>query len=82
MTATTENYFSAYLRLFRNRNSTAPWLGQLGSFIGDYFNWLAIPITINCLTSSVTLVRLSFIINAIPALLSKVNPTQPETTTD
>jgi len=63
------HYFSTYLRLFRKRNFTALWLGQLVSFIGDYFNWLAIPITINRLTGSVTMVGLSFIINAIPALL-------------
>ena len=69
MTASTGNYFSTYLRLFRKRNFTALWLGQLVSFIGDYFNWLAIPITINRLTGSVTMVGLSFMINAIPALL-------------
>jgi MFS transporter, DHA3 family, macrolide efflux protein len=63
------NYFSTYTRLFRKRNFTALWSGQLVSFIGDYFNWLAIPITINRLTGSISMVGLSFIINAIPALL-------------
>ena len=47
----------------------ALWLGQLISFIGDYFNYLAIPITINQLTGSAGMVGLSFIANALPALL-------------
>ena len=39
------------------------------SFIGDYFNWLAIPILINRLTGSATMVGLSMIATALPALL-------------
>ena len=39
------------------------------SFIGDYFNWLAIPIVINRLTGSATMVGLSMISNAVPALV-------------
>jgi len=60
---------SPYLRLFRNRSFAALWLGQLVSFIGDYFNWLAIPILINRLTGSATMVGLSMIATALPALL-------------
>lgn len=56
-------------RLLRNRNFMALWLGQLISFIGDYFNYLAIPITINQLTGSAGMVGLSYIANALPALL-------------
>jgi MFS transporter, DHA3 family, macrolide efflux protein len=58
-----------YNRLFRNRNFMSLWIGQLISFIGDYFNLLAIPITINHLTGSSAMVGLSFISNALPALL-------------
>ena len=60
---------SPYLRLFRNRSFAALWLGQMVSFIGDYFNWLAIPILINRLTGSATMVGLSMIATALPALL-------------
>ena len=56
-------------RLFRNRNFMALWVGQMISFIGDYFNWLAIPIVVNRLTGSAGMVGLSFISNALPALL-------------
>ncbi|HVN55306.1 MAG TPA: MFS transporter [Anaerolineaceae bacterium] len=58
-----------YHRLFQNRDFVALWLGQTISFIGDYFNWLAVPITINRLTGSATMVGLSFIFNSIPALV-------------
>ncbi len=58
-----------YSRLFRNRNFMALWVGQLISFIGDYFNYLAIPITINQLTGSPTMVGLAFISGSVPALL-------------
>jgi MFS transporter, DHA3 family, macrolide efflux protein len=58
-----------YKRLFTNRNFMALWIGQMISFIGDYFNWLAIPIVVNRLTGSTTMVGLSFISNALPALL-------------
>lgn len=56
-------------RLFQNRNFVALWVGQLISFIGDYFNWLAIPIVVNRLTGSATMVGLSVIATALPALL-------------
>ncbi len=58
-----------YKRLFRNRNFMALWVGQLISFIGDYFNWLAIPIVVNRLTGSAMMVGLSVISTALPALL-------------
>ncbi|MGE5223557.1 MAG: MFS transporter [Omnitrophica WOR_2 bacterium] len=57
-----------YRRLFRNRNFMALWTGQLISFIGDYFNWLAIPILVNRLTGSATMVGLSVMATALPAL--------------
>src|SRR5512146_1429637 len=58
-----------YRRLFTNRNFMALWIGQLISFIGDYFNWLAIPIVVNRLTGSAMMVGLSMMSNALPALL-------------
>jgi MFS transporter, DHA3 family, macrolide efflux protein len=58
-----------YTRLFRNRNFMALWIGQLISFIGDYFNWLAIPIVVNRLTGSAMMVGLSMISTALPALV-------------
>jgi MFS family permease len=58
-----------YRRLFQNRNFVALWIGQLISFIGDYFNWLAIPIVVNRLTGSAMMVGLSVIATALPALL-------------
>lgn len=47
----------------------ALWIGQIISFIGDYFVWLSIPIAINRLTGSAMLVGLSTIANALPVLL-------------
>lgn len=58
-----------YVRLLRNRNFLALLLGQLISFIGDYFIFLALPIIINRLTQSTMMVGLSFMSNAIPTLL-------------
>ena len=58
-----------YRRLFKNRNFVALWLGQLISFIGDYFNWLAIPIVVNRLTGSAMMVGLSVMSTALPALV-------------
>ncbi len=60
---------SSYPRLFRNRNFLALWIGQMISFIGDYFVYLAIPIVINRLTGSAMMVGLSLISGAIPNLL-------------
>ncbi len=58
----------AYGRLFRNRNFVALWLGQMVSFIGDYFNWIAVPIIVERLTGSALMVGLSVISNALPML--------------
>jgi len=49
----------AYRRLFANRNFLALWLGQMISFIGDYFYWLAVPIMVERLTNSALMVGLS-----------------------
>ncbi len=58
----------AYGQLFRNRNFVALWLGQMISFIGDYFNWIAVPIMVERLTGSALMVGLSVISNALPML--------------
>jgi DHA3 family macrolide efflux protein-like MFS transporter len=58
-----------YGRLFRNQSFLALWLGQTVSFIGDYFNWLAIPIMVEKLTGSALMVGLSVISTALPMLL-------------
>ena len=47
----------------------ALWIGQMISFIGDYFYFLAIPIVVNRLTGSALMVGLSAIAGALPALL-------------
>jgi MFS family permease len=47
----------------------ALWLGQTVSFIGDYFNWIAVPIMVERLTGSALMVGLSTISNALPTLL-------------
>ena len=60
---------AAYGRLFRNRSFMGLWLGQTVSFIGDYFNWLAVPIMVERLTGSALSVGLSVISNALPMLL-------------
>jgi MFS transporter, DHA3 family, macrolide efflux protein len=60
---------SSYPRLFRNHNFMALWIGQMISFIGDYFVYLAIPIVVNRLTGSAMMVGLSLISSAIPALV-------------
>ncbi len=57
-----------YRRLFRNRNFASLWVGQLISFIGDYFVMLAIPIVINRLTGSAMMVGFSYMAAALPAL--------------
>lgn len=58
-----------YLRLFRNRNFMALWISQMISFIGDYFNYLAIPIAVHRLTDSTMMVGLSVMTTAFPALI-------------
>jgi MFS family permease len=58
-----------YGRLLRNRSFVALWVGQTVSFVGDYFQWLAIPIMVERLTGSALMVGLSVISNALPMLL-------------
>ncbi|MBN1136421.1 MAG: MFS transporter [Anaerolineae bacterium] len=58
----------AYRRLFANRSFMALWLGQMISFIGDYFYWLAVPIMVERLTGSALMVGLSVITTALPML--------------
>jgi MFS family permease len=58
-----------YARLFRNRNFMALWIGQMISFIGDYFVMLAMPVAVNRLTGSAMMVGLSFMSTALPGLL-------------
>lgn len=55
--------------VLRNRNFLRLWLGQMVSFIGDYFYWLAVPIILERLTGSTMLVGLSVILNALPMLV-------------
>jgi MFS family permease len=47
----------------------ALWIGQMISFIGDYFVYLAIPIVVNRLTGSALMVGLAMISSALPALV-------------
>jgi MFS family permease len=58
-----------YTRLFRNRNFMALWIGQMISFVGDYFVLLAVPIAVNRLTGSAMMVGFSYMAGAVPALL-------------
>ncbi len=58
-----------YARLFRNRSFMALWIGQIISFIGDYFVMLAVPVAVNRLTGSAMMVGLSFMSTALPGLL-------------
>jgi MFS transporter, DHA3 family, macrolide efflux protein len=58
-----------YKRLLRNRHFMALWFGQLVSFVGDYFEWLAIPLLVQTMTGSTLMVGLALISNSIPVLL-------------
>ncbi len=58
----------AYKQILTNRNFLALWLGQMISFVGDYFYWLAVPIMVERLTGSALLVGLSVITTALPML--------------
>jgi len=57
-----------YTRLLRNRNFMALWIGQLISFIGDYFVILAVPIAVNRMTGSAMMVGFAYMAAALPAL--------------
>src|SRR5512136_2558674 len=56
----------AYKQILRNRSFLALWLGQMISFVGDYFYWLAVPIMVELLTGSALMVGLSVITTALP----------------
>jgi DHA3 family macrolide efflux protein-like MFS transporter len=58
----------AYRQLFANKSFLALWLGQMISFVGDYFYWLAVPIMVERLTGSALMVGLSVITTALPML--------------
>jgi DHA3 family macrolide efflux protein-like MFS transporter len=60
---------ATYQRLLHNRSFVALWLGQTISFIGDYFNWLAIPILVERMTGSSLMVGLVLIFQTLPMLL-------------
>jgi MFS family permease len=60
---------TAHQRLLHNRSFVALWLGQMVSFIGDYFNWLAIPILVERMTGSSLMVGLGVIFQTLPILL-------------
>ncbi len=60
---------NASWRVLRNPNFLRLWLGQMISFIGDYFYFLAIPIMVERLTGSAMMVGLSVISSALPMLL-------------
>ena len=57
------------LSVLRDRGFLAIWLAQLVSSLGDYFLWLAMPITILKLTGSTTAMGTAMISIALPALL-------------
>ncbi len=60
---------ATYKRLLHNRSFIALWLGQTISFIGDYFNWIAIPILVERMTGSSLMVGLAIIFQTLPTLL-------------
>ncbi len=64
-----ENHQVAYRRLFRNHSFMALWFGQTVAFIGDYFQWLALPILVERMTGSSLLVGLVVISSALPMLV-------------
>lgn len=59
----------SFLSVLRNRHFLALWLGQVVSNIGDYFYFLAVPITVNRLTGSTTAMALSMMSIFVPQLL-------------
>ncbi len=55
--------------VLRNRHFLALWLGQIVSNVGDYFYYLAVPITVNRLTGSTTAMALSMMSIFLPQVL-------------
>jgi DHA3 family macrolide efflux protein-like MFS transporter len=60
---------TSYFSVLRNRHFLALWLGQVVSNIGDYFYFLAVPLTVNRLTGSTTAMALSMMSIFLPQLL-------------
>jgi MFS family permease len=58
-----------FFTVLRNRHFLALWLGQVISNVGDYFYFLAVPITINRLTGSTRDMALSMMSFFAPQLL-------------
>ncbi len=59
----------SFFTVLRNRHFLGLWLGQVVSNIGDYFYYLAVPITVNRLTGSTTAMALSMMSIFLPQLL-------------
>jgi len=59
----------SFFEVLRNRHFLALWLGQVISNVGDYFYFLAVPITVNRLTGSTTAMALSMMSIFLPQLL-------------
>jgi len=57
------------LDVLKNRHFLALWLGQVVSNIGDYFYFLAVPITVNRLTGSTMAMALSVMSIFVPQVL-------------
>ncbi|MFZ5916299.1 MAG: MFS transporter [Chloroflexota bacterium] len=58
-----------FITVLKNRNFLALWLGQVVSNVGDYFYFLAVPISVNRLTGSTTAMALSMMSIFVPQLL-------------
>jgi DHA3 family macrolide efflux protein-like MFS transporter len=58
-----------YFGVLKNRHFLALWLGQVVSNIGDYFYFLAVPITVSRLTGSTMAVASSVMSIFVPQLL-------------
>ncbi len=59
----------SFFSVLKNRHFLALWLGQVISNVGDYFYFLAVPITVNRLTGSMSALALSMISIFLPQLL-------------
>lgn len=59
----------SFFSVLRNRHFLALWLGQVISNTGDYFYFLAVPVTVNRLTGSTMAMALSTMSIFLPQLL-------------
>lgn len=57
------------LGVLRNRNFLLIWLDQFASNLGDYFYWLAMPLSILRLTGSTVAMGTAMIALALPGLV-------------